>query len=98
MFASARKSNKLLTWGIRIGGFLLMALGLKVLLEPLAVLADVLPIVGSILRVGTGFVALLCSFVLSLITIAMAWIVYRPLLGIALLVVWLIVFGILANT
>lgn len=86
MFADARRSNTLWTWLIRLGGFLLMALGFKVLLEPLAVLADVIPFLGTVLRAGTGFVSLLVAFVLSIVTIAFAWIVYRPLLGIALLV------------
>ncbi|MCW5210069.1 hypothetical protein VU10_07890, partial [Desulfobulbus sp. US1] len=52
-----------------------------------SVLADVLPFLGSIVEAGTGFIAFLLAGVLSLITIAVAWIVFRPLLGIILLAI-----------
>jgi hypothetical protein len=55
--------------------------------KPLSVLADVLPIAGSIVGVGVGIFAFVASLALSLITIAIAWIFYRPMLGIPLLVV-----------
>jgi hypothetical protein len=64
-----------------------MLIGLKMVFEPLGVLADVLPFLGSIMRVGTGFVAGVLAFVLTLITIAIAWLFYRPVLGVTLLVV-----------
>ena len=63
-----------------------MLVGLNLILKPLPVLADVLPILGDILRVGTGIIAFLSAAILSLVTVAIAWVVYRPLLGIALLV------------
>jgi hypothetical protein len=47
----------------------------------------VVPLLGNIVGAGIGFVAFLLSAVLSLTTIAIAWIVYRPLLGCLLLVV-----------
>ena len=86
MFASARSTNKILTWLGRIGGFLLMFFGLGMVLKPLSVLADVLPILGDIVGIGTGFVAGVISLVCSLVTIAIAWLFYRPVLGVALLV------------
>jgi transmembrane protein TMEM43 len=86
MFKTAEKSNKNLTWILRAAGFLLMFIGLYLIFNPLAVVADVLPIFGSLLRAGVaGFVGLVAS-ALSLVTISVAWLTYRPLLGIALLV------------
>jgi hypothetical protein len=64
-----------------------MLVGLNMVFRPLAVIADVLPILGSITRAGTGAIAFLLAAVLSTVTIAVAWMVYRPLLGGALLAV-----------
>jgi hypothetical protein len=86
MFKTAEKSNRNLTWVLRAAGFLLMSIGLFLIFNPLAVVADVVPILGSLLRAGVaGFVGLVAS-ALSLVTISVAWLTYRPLLGLALLV------------
>ena len=86
MFKTAEKANKNLTWVFRAVGFLLMFIGLFLIFNPMAVVADVVPIFGSLLRVGVAaFVGLVAS-ALSLVTISVAWLTYRPLLGLALLV------------
>lgn len=87
MFQSAQETAAIITWLIRLGGFFAMFIGLAMILKPLSVLGDVIPFLGKIISVGAGLIAFLISLVLSLLTIAIAWIVYRPLLGIALLVV-----------
>lgn len=87
MFKAAQSENRFLTWILRLGGFLLMFIGLKMVFGPLGVLADVLPFLGNLVRVGTGLVSGILAFVLSLITIAVAWLFYRPVLGAILLVV-----------
>ena len=56
-------------------------------LSPLKVLADVVPFIGSIVGAGTGFIAFLLSVIGTFITIALAWLWFRPALGIALLLV-----------
>jgi hypothetical protein len=81
MIQKAQADNSVLTWVIRLVGFVIMFLGLTLVLKPLSVVADVVPILGDVMGVGTGFIAFLISAVLSLTTIAIAWIVYRPLLG-----------------
>jgi len=63
-----------------------MYIGLGMVFKPLSVLADVLPILGDIVGIGTGIVAGLIAFVCAVVTIAIAWITYRPVLGITLLV------------
>ena len=87
MFESARSANTVMTWLVRIGGFLLMFIGLGMVLKPISVLADVLPILGDIVEIGTGIVAFAFALVCSLVTIAVAWIFYRPLLAVVLLAI-----------
>ncbi|MCP5537341.1 MAG: TMEM43 family protein [Akkermansiaceae bacterium] len=87
MFTSARESNKMLTWILRVVGFVVMFIGFSLVFKPFSVVADVLPIAGDIVGVGTGIVAFLLAAPLSLITIAIAWIFYRPVIGIPLLLV-----------
>jgi hypothetical protein len=64
-----------------------MFFGLSMILKPLSVLADVLPILGDIVEMGMGIVAGLVALVCSLVTIAIAWLFYRPILGGILLAV-----------
>jgi hypothetical protein len=47
---------------------------------------DVIPILNSIVGMGVSLVAFLVAAVFSLVTIAVSWIVVRPVLGISLLV------------
>jgi hypothetical protein len=85
MFKSEHSKNNFLTWVLRAGGFVVMWVGLAVALSPLKVLADVVGILGDIVGAGIGLISGLVALTLSLFTIAMAWLVYRPLLGIALM-------------
>jgi hypothetical protein len=87
MFKSEHSKNNVLTWVLRVVGFAMMWIGLAVALNPLKVLADVVGILGDIAGVGIGLVSGLVALVLSLSTIAVAWLFYRPLLGIGLLAV-----------
>ncbi|MCX6880335.1 MAG: TMEM43 family protein [Verrucomicrobia bacterium] len=84
MFQHAASENAMLTWGLRLGGFVLMALGLGLIIKPLSVLADVLPFLGNVIGVGGVITAMLLAFVGSLVVIAVAWFAVRPLLTIGL--------------
>jgi hypothetical protein len=85
MFTVAQKENSTMTWILRLVGFLVMWAGLALILNPLKVIADVVPFIGDIIGMGIGLLTVLIALPLSLLTIAIAWIFYRPLLGIALL-------------
>ena len=85
MFKAARTANVTLTWILRGLGFFLMFLGLVMVFRPLAVVGDVVPLVGSLLGVGIGIFAFLVSVFLASVTIAASWFAVLPLLGIALL-------------
>lgn len=84
MFAAAHASNRILTWGLRLLGVVLMFIGFSLLFRPLSVLADVVPLFGNIVGAGTGIVAFLLSVPISLLVISVAWIFYRPLVGLPL--------------
>jgi len=87
MFETAQQNNKTMTWILRVVGFVVMFFGFNLIFKPLSVVADVLPIAGTIVGVGTGIVSFLLAAPLSLITISIAWIFYRPLIGIPLILV-----------
>lgn len=87
MFKNAEESNKTMTWILRIVGALLMFIGFQLILGVLPVIGSVIPFVGRIIGVGTGIVSFLLTLIIVSIDIAIAWITYRPLIGIALLAV-----------
>ena len=87
MFEAAHKSNTITTWVLRFVGFLMMFIGLTLVFKPLVILADVLPMLGSLLGMGLSLFSGIISFSLSFITIAIAWVFFRPVLGITLLAV-----------
>lgn len=96
MFKTAHFHNRLLTWGLRAGGVLMMFIGLTLLLKPLSVFADVIPLIGNIVEAGSGLIAFVLALFFSFMVMGVAWIFYRPVLGVSLmgtgtaLVVWLI--------
>jgi hypothetical protein len=87
MFAAARSENTFFTWLVRVGGFLLMFVGISMALNPLRVMSDVVPFFGRLVGVGTGVASFLLAAIGSCVTMAHAWVFYRPLLGIALLLI-----------
>ena len=86
MFQNAENANTMMTWILRVVGWLMMYMGLKMVFKPLEVLGDVLPILGDLIGIGTGILAFLIATPVALVTIAVAWLFYRPILGIILLV------------
>jgi len=86
MFGSAESKNVGRTWLLRGLGFVLMFAGLMLVLSPLSTLGDVVPFIGDLLRFGAAIVSGLVALSLSLVIIAIAWFVYRPLLSTLLLV------------
>jgi uncharacterized membrane protein len=45
------------------------------------VLADVVPLFGSLVGAGTGLIGLMLTAILAPLTIAIAWFAYRPVVG-----------------
>lgn len=85
MFDAAKSSNATTAWILRGLGVVLCIAGFGMIFAPLKVLADVIPLLGSIVGAGTGLVAGLLGSAWSLVIIAIAWIRFRPVLGFCLL-------------
>ncbi len=92
MFQMAHDENRFFTWLLRLAFFIVMGIGLSLLFRPLKVLASVFPLAGSLVGAGTGMIAFLLAAALSSATIAVAWVAFRPLIGIPLLIVTVVCF------
>jgi len=86
MFDSAKSANKALTFGLRILGIILMFVGANSVMGPIAVAADVLPLLGRVTRFGTSLIAAIISLPVALVTIAIAWLAHRPVFAVSLMV------------
>jgi hypothetical protein len=87
MFAAAKQESKIKTWIIRFGGIIAMAIGLSMIFKPLVAVANVLPFLGDLIGGGAFIFSAIVAFGLSFITISLAWVWYRPLVGIPLLLI-----------
>ena len=85
IFESEHSANKMLMWILRLVGVILAVAGLKGIFGFLETLLKVVPFLANILGWGVGVVCTVVGVVWSLIVIALAWLFYRPVLGIALL-------------
>ncbi|HEY1750892.1 MAG TPA: TMEM43 family protein [Caulobacteraceae bacterium] len=87
MLAAKRGSESTMTWLLRVIGFVAMVSGFSMFLGPISTFAAVIPFLGSIARGAAMFAAVVISVPITLVVVALAWIAFRPLIGIALLVV-----------
>ncbi len=87
MFAEARSEAKFFRWLLRGLGFMAMFLGIAGIMSPLKALAKVIPFLGSVVGAASGVVAFLLALCGSSIVIALAWVMYRPLIALPLLLV-----------
>ena len=99
MIKQANDENATLTWILRILGVIIVIAALKMIFGILVTILKLVPFLASIMNLGVSLVCGVLGFVWSLIVIAIAWIFYRPLLGITLLVIaaglvyWLVIKG-----
>lgn len=87
MFQGAHNDNNNMTWLIRLGGMLLVITALKMTFDILSMLFKWFPALGSIVNMGVGLICSVVGFAWSLLVISIAWLFYRPLIGISLIVV-----------
>ncbi len=83
MFADAQADNRTLTWIIRLVATIFMWVGFLLVLRPIAVVGDVVPLIGTILGAGTALAASAMTAVLAPLVIAIAWFFFRPIVAIA---------------
>ena len=82
-----KETNNMLLWVFRIFGVMLVIGGLKGIFGFLETVLKVVPFIANIFGWGVGVVCTILGLVWSLIIIAIAWLFYRPILGITLLVI-----------
>ncbi|KAL4220896.1 Transmembrane protein 43 [Mactra antiquata] len=85
VFGREKAQNTLLTWGIRLAGWLVMFVGFSCLTKIIATLVDWVPIVRDLVAAGVTLMNVSLAISWSLTVIAFGWIYYRPLLGIGIL-------------
>ena len=86
MFQAAEDENAMLTWILRGVGVLLVVVGLRAMLGLLPMLLKVVPFLSSIADVGITLICVVGGLAWSFLIISIAWLVYRPLIGVPLLV------------
>ena len=91
MIAQAEQEVKILTWILRLVGWIVMSSGLGMFLSPLRVISDIIPFCGRIVGAGLGLISGLVAAVVSLVTIAIAWIAVRPMIGIPILILAVVI-------
>ena len=77
----------MILWFLRILGVVMVIGGLKGIFGFIETILKVVPFIAGIFGWGVGLVCTVLGIVWSLIVIALAWLFYRPLLGISLLVI-----------
>lgn len=87
MYEGQHSANKIWLWILRFLGIFLVIGGLKGIFGFLETLAKVVPFIANIIGAGVGLVCSLVGFAWSFIVIAIAWLAYRPVLGISLIVI-----------
>ena len=87
MFQSERDTNDLIKWLCRIGGLLLIIMGLRSMFSILGAIFNFVPFLAHIVNAGVGLVCGVLGFAWALLVFAIAWMAARPVLGISTLVV-----------
>ena len=82
-----KEANNMILWFLRILGVVMVIGGLKGIFGFIETILKVVPFIAGIFGWGVGLVCTVLGIVWSLIVIALAWLFYRPLLGISLLVI-----------
>lgn len=83
--------NNMTKWTLRLMGALFIIAGFAAIISPLQRLANFIPIFGTIFGWVTGFATVVLGLALSLIVIALAWLRYRPVFSVGLLIAVLII-------
>lgn len=87
MINDIEASNNMLKWVLRAIGILLIIMGIAGVLSPISKLTSRVPILGNVVGAAVGGISFLLGLAIGLLVIAIAWIRFRPLLGIGLIVI-----------
>lgn len=78
--------NNMLKWILRLVGTLLIIFGVAAIVEPIRRLASFIPMLGSIFGWISGLASIAVGLAISLLVIALAWLRYRPVVSILLII------------
>ena len=97
-FENEQETNTFNTWAYRILGILMVIGALKLIFGFVVTLTRIVPFLSTIVGWGVGVICTVLGVVWSLFVIAVAWLFYRPIVGIALLaiagiLVWIFALG-----
>ena len=81
-----KKENNFIKWLLRFLGTILIIGGIGAILKPISAITSYVPLLGSLVGAAVGLVSMLLGLALSFVVIAIAWVRWRPVLGISLLV------------
>lgn len=87
MFEEKQQSEATLTWMLRGVGLVLMVIAFALCMSPISALAAFIPLLEEIVAAGSFVVALLLGVVATLLTVAAAWLTYRPMIAVAFILV-----------
>ncbi|MBR0656209.1 TMEM43 family protein [Plastoroseomonas arctica] len=87
MIQAAEAENNLIAWVLRLVGVVLVFVGFALIFQPMRVLADVVPIFGTIVGFGTGLLAAVLTLIVAPLVIAAAWFAHRPVIAAIVLAV-----------
>ncbi|XP_063267937.1 transmembrane protein 43 isoform X2 [Prinia subflava] len=79
VFQKEHESNTMKTWALRAAGWLSMFVGISLMTRIFYTLVDWFPVVRDLVNVGLKAFALCVASSLSLLTISVGWLFYRPL-------------------
>ena len=85
-FSTKLKEEGKITWLLRLIGFLMMTFGVYFFFAPLLALVNWIPILGTLISFLFFIFSLSIGISLSLITISIAWLFYRPIVGVFMII------------
>ncbi|XP_032640200.1 transmembrane protein 43 [Chelonoidis abingdonii] len=88
VFQKEHESNTMKTWALRAAGWLAMFVGINLMTRILYTLVDWFPVVRDLVNIGLKAFAFCIATSLSLLTISVGWLFYRPL--------WALLIGLLS--
>jgi hypothetical protein len=88
MLSNAQNSNMTMTWILRAFGILVTILWFKTLFSIIPTLISILPFLWWIASAWVNLVAWVLWLSLWFLTIAIAWLRFRPIIGIWLIIIW----------
>ncbi|XP_076012610.1 transmembrane protein 43 [Genypterus blacodes] len=90
VFELKHHDNQMMTWGLRAAGWMLMFLGIQLMMRIIYTLVDWVPVLRELVSIGLGLFAICIACSLSLLTIGVGWLFYRPFVAAGLVALALV--------